>query len=469
MRFVLKNYGKPLSFASILLAVLIFSLHSVSAHALTQSQMISKISRKSAQNTWLGNATTPYYTISGGMFQHYQNGSIYIGNDVGVACVIKGMIRDKWASLGWERSFLGYPTTDELVTPDGIGRYTHFQYGSIYWYPGAGAHEIHGLIRNKWASLNWEKGVLGYPISDELVCADGVGRYTIFQNGRIYYHPTYGTHYVSYGRLYLYWADNGFENSFIGYPKSDPYISVGIPTQNFSKKTLYQTDPNIASGVDLRGEIDRRGIAIRDQGTLRNTCVLQTMNFILEYALTGLAGSEFKEMSVDYAIQAGNKVTGDRAEDSNFPKFLSGYYQYGTVVSSSWPYITTDVYKYKKWNKKMTTALKNNGDFMLQEGLELTGKYIKRDYEGKVTSAQLKQVISYLDRGIPIAQAHAGHAMPIVGYVNNSNEAGGGHLILRNSYGPGAGTNGYETLTYKDFKRAYTPGVELYVFEGLAE
>jgi uncharacterized protein with LGFP repeats len=45
------------------------------------------------------------------------------------------------------------PLTDESPTPDGIGRFNHFQGGSIYWTPGIGAHEVHGAIRDKWASM----------------------------------------------------------------------------------------------------------------------------------------------------------------------------------------------------------------------------------------------------------------------------------------------------------------------------
>src|SRR5215207_7282221 len=57
---------------------------------------------------------------------------------------VHGAILEKWASLGWERGFLGYPLTDETITPDGIGRYNHFQGGSVYWTPTTGAHEVHG-------------------------------------------------------------------------------------------------------------------------------------------------------------------------------------------------------------------------------------------------------------------------------------------------------------------------------------
>jgi uncharacterized protein with LGFP repeats len=49
---------------------------------------------------------------------------------------------------------MGYPTTDELSTPDGIGRYNHFdKAGSIYWTPGTGAHEVYGAIRQRWSAL----------------------------------------------------------------------------------------------------------------------------------------------------------------------------------------------------------------------------------------------------------------------------------------------------------------------------
>jgi uncharacterized protein with LGFP repeats len=82
--------------------------------------------------------------------------------------------------------------TDETTTPDGIGRFNHFQGGSIYWTPATGAHEVHGAIRDRWASLGWERSRLGYPTSDELVWA-GTGRVSRFQGGSIYWSPIFGT------------------------------------------------------------------------------------------------------------------------------------------------------------------------------------------------------------------------------------------------------------------------------------
>jgi hypothetical protein len=89
---------------------------------------------------------------------------------------VHGAIREKYLALGAEASILGYPRTDETGTPDGIGRFNHFQSGSIYWTPGTSAYEVHGLICDLWANLGWERNPqLGYPISDELIPDPRIG------------------------------------------------------------------------------------------------------------------------------------------------------------------------------------------------------------------------------------------------------------------------------------------------------
>ncbi|HEY3262787.1 MAG TPA: N-acetylmuramoyl-L-alanine amidase, partial [Pseudonocardiaceae bacterium] len=98
------------------------------------------------------------------------------------AHIVLGAIQTTWDRYGRERGLLSYPLTDELATPDGVGRYNHFasNNGSIYWSPNTGAHEVHGAIKSKWAALGWEWSVLGYPITDETATPDGVGRYNHF-------------------------------------------------------------------------------------------------------------------------------------------------------------------------------------------------------------------------------------------------------------------------------------------------
>jgi hypothetical protein len=117
-----------------------------------------------------------------GAYNHFTGGSIYWSPATG-AHLIKGTIRDKWAAMGWERGDMGFPTTDELTTPNGKGKYNHFQNGwSIYWSPASGAHEVHGQIRDKWAALGWENSRLGFPTTDA-VATSGSGQRQQFQNG----------------------------------------------------------------------------------------------------------------------------------------------------------------------------------------------------------------------------------------------------------------------------------------------
>lgn len=73
--------------------------------------------------------------------------------------------------------------TDELKTPDGVGRYSVFQGATIYWTPKTGAHEVHGTIREKCKELGYEGGSLGYPTSDEYSISGG--RRNDFERGSI--------------------------------------------------------------------------------------------------------------------------------------------------------------------------------------------------------------------------------------------------------------------------------------------
>ena len=89
---------------------------------------------------------------------------------IGTTHEVHGAILEKYLALGADSSFCGYPTTDESGTPDGIGRFNHFQAGSIYWTAATGAHEVHGLLREYWSAHGWERNpALGYPTSDELI------------------------------------------------------------------------------------------------------------------------------------------------------------------------------------------------------------------------------------------------------------------------------------------------------------
>jgi uncharacterized protein with LGFP repeats len=143
---------------------------------------------------WLGDATAPEAPTAEdygfGRWRPFTNGRIYWTPGRG-AREVHGMILGKYQDLGFEHGFLRLPLTDELGTPDGMGRFNHFEGGSIYWTPDLGAHEVHGGIRALWASLGWERGWLGYPVTDETQLPDA-SRVNNFQSGSIRWTPRTG-------------------------------------------------------------------------------------------------------------------------------------------------------------------------------------------------------------------------------------------------------------------------------------
>lgn len=146
-----------------------------------------------------------------------------------------GAIRGHYFDLGGP-AVVGYPTTDELPTPDGQGRYNHFAHNgnedtSIYFHPDARiqAASIGGSIRARWAALGWENG-LGYPVTDETPTPDSRGRYNHFIkpgaapvsydgiNSSIYWTPALGAHDVQ-GAVRAKWAEQRFEAG-LGFPST---------------------------------------------------------------------------------------------------------------------------------------------------------------------------------------------------------------------------------------------------------
>ena len=134
-------------------------------------------------------------------------------------------ISEAYAALGGASSFLGAPTTEETTCPDGIGHYRHFDGGSIYWHPITGAHEVHGAIREKWQRMGWERSLLGYPTTNESD-AIGHGKFNHFMGGSIYWTAETGAQCV-YGPIWEKWQETGWERGALGFPVTDAYEPAG--------------------------------------------------------------------------------------------------------------------------------------------------------------------------------------------------------------------------------------------------
>jgi beta-N-acetylhexosaminidase len=190
----------------------------------------------------LGSSTGAEYRVAGGRARDYQQGSIIWSARTG-AHAVWGAIGAHYRSLGGPAGLLGFPTTDETGTPDGTGRYNHFDGAdgaSIYWTPQTGAWSIHGAIRDRWSSLGWERSALMYPTTDETGTPDGIGRFNHFSGtggSSIYWTPGTGAHEVL-GAIRARWASLGWERSALGYPTSGEYDVTGGRRSDFQHGSI---------------------------------------------------------------------------------------------------------------------------------------------------------------------------------------------------------------------------------------
>lgn len=153
------------------------------------TQAVSAIQAKAAALGYGAQSNSvPVTGVPGGYVGRYPNNDIY-SSPGSPAFEVHGAIRAKYEALGGTAGPLGLPTTDESGTPDGVGRFNHFQHGSIYWTPRTGPMMVRGTVRNRWAASGWERGPLGYPVQDQhRMALRGplpLVEWCIFENGAI--------------------------------------------------------------------------------------------------------------------------------------------------------------------------------------------------------------------------------------------------------------------------------------------
>ncbi|AGT90104.1 MULTISPECIES: alpha/beta hydrolase-fold protein [Rhodococcus] len=177
-----------------------------------------EIGATAAANGWIGDCITPEYSVAGGLAQDFRNGRIYFTSGTG-AQPVAGRIAGAYMNTGAAAGPLGFPRTPELGTPDGRGRFNHFQNGSIYWTPQTGAHPVSGDILAEWSAQGWEGGPLGYPTADEIATPGKPGKVQGFEIGAMYSSAN-GTHAVL-GMIMGKYGELGWENGWLGFPKSN--------------------------------------------------------------------------------------------------------------------------------------------------------------------------------------------------------------------------------------------------------
>jgi hypothetical protein len=320
-------------------------------------------------------------------------------------------------------------------------------------------------IYGKWQSLGGEKSFLGCPAEDTASYRNG-GCSVRFQKGSIYHHPASGTYYMQ-GRIYRYWADQLGIFGPYGFPAGDPQPAgasadgpARIWQQEFEGGTLNESQPEIRDGSDLRGEIARRGIGVRDQGQ-RPTCSVHTMVFLMEYQYTGLLGRDFSHLSVEYANHAANLAEDLRNDGQYFSSVAAGYEKSGIIKEMVWPYRKEWAYDYDQACGTASDDMICLGRRMLAGGHRLHGRFIKEHGAAGLSGSQFDEMLACLDDGIPVAVGRD-HSMALVGYRRDPAQPGGGIMIFRNSHGTSTAFTGYQTETFDHVRQTV---FDVYVYD----
>lgn len=218
----------------------------------------------------------------------------------GAAPVVQGAILQHWTALGGPAGLLGAPLTDELATPTRYGRFSVFQHGSIYWSPATGAWEVHGLIRDRWAALGWENGLLGFPTSDEHGLARDAGAFSRFEGGHVYWSPASGAHEV-HGAIWQAYAALGWEAGLLGYPVTDEQRTGRGAVSTFQGGAVHWSPATGAHEVHgavrakwdaIGGELSVLGLPVDD-----------------EQAMPGGRASDFEHGRIEWTAAGGAVVT----------------------------------------------------------------------------------------------------------------------------------------------------------------
>lgn len=121
-------------------------------------------------SSFLGKPQGEEYAVTGGRARNFTGGRLYWSPASG-AKALRGPVLSKYLATGGPASS-GLPSTD-TVTVTG-GTYAHFSGNrSIFWSPATLAHLVKGTIRTKYAAMDYQKSCLGFPTTDRYAITGG--------------------------------------------------------------------------------------------------------------------------------------------------------------------------------------------------------------------------------------------------------------------------------------------------------
>ena len=173
--------------------------------------------------------------VGGSRHQIFEGGIAY-WRPGGRVSFIRGPILTGWGAAGWERSWLGLPTSNETASTKG-GVFQRFERGVAYWSPATGAQFVGEPVLSALGAYGYQTGSMGYPRSGG-VAGVGGSRHQIFEGGIAYWSPGGRVSFI-HGSILNAWAAAGWERSKVGLPTGRAVRQAdGTTTQTFEKGSI---------------------------------------------------------------------------------------------------------------------------------------------------------------------------------------------------------------------------------------
>ena len=188
--------------------------------------------------------------ISGAM-QEFQRGTMLSSAQTGTHAVLHGAIRQAWGDRGGSRGTLGWPTGPQQTLTGGVSQ--EFQNGTIIVLSGMPATVLSGAIGEYWMSGS-NASALGLPqgAATALTAGGVTGQVQYFANGMVLSSTETGTHAVLNGPLRNAWGNKGGTGGELGWPTADRTTVNGSSVQEFQRGTIIV---NGGTGAVLAGPI----------------------------------------------------------------------------------------------------------------------------------------------------------------------------------------------------------------------
>jgi len=234
----------------------------------------------------------------------------------------------------------------------------------------------------------------------------------------------------------------------------------------------------IVPTVDLRPEIERLGLAVRDQGN-RATCSVFATTFLIEYQTARTKGLRDLNLSEEYLNWAKNRANKTDFDGGKFTDIIRGYRQFGMVLMRDMPNQAAFHPKHpdtpansviasgKKFERFPFTFIKewDNQKGMSEQELEATKAALKAGHPVATGIWWIEKFETVTVDHVPLLKEFPrkdnqnsdpsknpmfdGHSIDLVGYHEGKEFPGGGYFIFRNSFGRGFGHDGYGFVSFE--------------------